>query len=138
MSAALAGAIDANGRLVVTGFTATITRTTGAFLVARFDANGGLDTTFGQGGGTVFAMGSAVAETGQAIFLDAQGRIVVAGAAPGGGGGVARLLASGALDTSFGTGGKTLLGDPSTSFQAVTLDAAGRITLAGTLGPSAR
>ena len=138
VSGALGAAIDASGRLVVTGFSSTFSRLAQGFLVARFDANGTPDSTFGQGGGAIFTLGSAVAEFGRAVALDAQGRIVVAGSAATSGGGIARLLATGALDPAFGAGGKTLLGESFTQFNALALDGAGRVVLAGTHGNPGR
>ncbi len=73
--------------------------------VARFDATGKLDATYGRGG--VVQIGQRRA-FGEAIAVDAQGKVVVAGYFYGKGGTnfiVARLSPHGTLDASFGTAG---------------------------------
>ncbi len=115
-------ALQADGRILVAG-QATIGSTTGG-IVVRYDAAGDLDTTFGSGSGYV------VPKTGSAEFVavDGEGRIVVAGGAFA----VARLLSSGASDTSFSDDGwnSVRIGTPN-GVRAGALQAAGRILLAG-------
>jgi uncharacterized delta-60 repeat protein len=115
-------AIQPDGRIVVVGFTRVGTQDD--FGLARFNANGSPDVTFGTNGkvSTDFA-GSA--DRAWAVLVQTDGRLVVAGHAvtpsPTGGGNdfaVARYTAAGALDTTFGVGGK------------VTTDIAGRTDLA--------
>ncbi|WP_309571369.1 hypothetical protein, partial [Deinococcus sp.] len=76
------------------------------FQVARYTAAGVLDTTFGTGGrvNTVFP-GSSGATS---VQVDAQQRLVVGGQEQMNTA-VVRLTENGALDSSFGSGGKTVL-----------------------------
>ena len=81
--------------------------------VARFNANGTLDTTFGTNGYTVVNFGSTFPFISR-VAIDPAGRIVVAGDAQFSSNGpsqmaVARLTSSGTLDTTFGSGGSTVI-----------------------------
>ena len=85
------------------------------FVVARFDTAGALDPLFGSGGVAVVDFGGA-AESAQSIALQDDGKIVVAGYSESLPGGellrdfaVTRLLANGALDPVFGSGGRTVI-----------------------------
>jgi uncharacterized delta-60 repeat protein len=78
--------------------------------LARYNANGTLDTTFGSGGEVVTSFGSP-SELGS-LLLQPDGKLLVAGntgASPTGGltslWELARYNASGSLDSSFGSGG---------------------------------
>lgn len=104
---AAAVTIQDDGKIVVAGSTASGFGTAD-FAVARYDANGRLDPGFGTGGivrtdfdGDDIAIGVAV---------QADGKVVAAGRSiPPAGGAVlalARYHADGALDASFGIGGK--------------------------------
>jgi uncharacterized delta-60 repeat protein len=79
------------------------------FIMARYDADGSLDESFGDGGMvTTDIAGGADAAFGAAVLGD--GRIVVVGSARVAGNddfAVVRYLSNGILDTSFGTQGKT-------------------------------
>jgi len=79
------------------------------FIVARYNTDGSLDTSFGTGGFTTTDFGFHYnAANGVAMMGD---RIVAAGYAQGPTHldfAVARYTSSGALDTSFGSGGKVL------------------------------
>jgi uncharacterized delta-60 repeat protein len=93
--------------------------------VARFNANGTLDTTFGTGGVVNTELFTATGvndeEYPTGILVQPNGKIVVGGIASQdldnrgsklmGGGAVLRYNANGTLDTSFGTGGKVLAGN---------------------------
>ena len=76
------------------------------FALARFDADGTLDGTFGIGGKVLTAFpGSAIAN---GLVRLSDGRLIAGGMASGAGGSdfaLARYLADGTLDSSFGTGG---------------------------------
>jgi uncharacterized delta-60 repeat protein len=107
-----------------------------SFAVARFTANGTLDTSFGTGGQTsveFFAPPMQGAqEFARAVLVQPDGKILVAGSARQGQirfapiqGALARFNANGTLDTSFGTGGKIL--SSSGGITALGLDAAGNI-----------
>ncbi len=73
------------------------------FAVARYNANGSLDTTFGNKGKVTTAFSGNA--QGDSMVVDGSGRILVAGTTSGGLT-LVRYTANGALDTSFGSGGK--------------------------------
>lgn len=96
----------ADGKIVVAGDDTVIED----FRLARYNANGSLDASFGSGGTltTDIAGGSEVARN---IVLQPNGAIVVSGDPFGSnsGTGVARYTANGGPDGSFGVGGKLTL-----------------------------
>jgi uncharacterized delta-60 repeat protein len=109
-------------------------------LVARFNRGGGLDKSFSGGGIFLGPAGTA----GRAVAIQSDGKIVVAGArlGPGGGGDrgmlVMRLRRSGHRDRSFsGNGTVTLLAGRSGDARAVAIHR-GKVVVAGsaTLGSS--
>jgi uncharacterized delta-60 repeat protein len=99
--------VQSDGKIVATGWIA------GAFLVARFDANGALDPSFGGGDGyTVTNFGSSGwGGAAISVALQTDGRIVIAGEwlpqeySFNSEWAVARLEPNGAPDKSFGTNG---------------------------------
>jgi uncharacterized delta-60 repeat protein len=108
------------------------------FAVARFNANGTLDTSFGSGGQAsveFFAPPMQGAqEFARAVLVQPDGKILVAGSARQGQirfapiqGALARFNANGTLDTSFGTGGTVLSNSLPNGITALGLDAAGNI-----------
>lgn len=129
-ASALALAIDAKGRAVVAGSSAS------SIAVARFTTAGRLDRSFGQGGLVLTSFPGR--EVGaQAIAVLAGGRIVVAGGGQrsdgtGGGFALARYLPSGQLDPSFSSDGLvvTTLGEEAGA-QGVLIASHGRIVAAG-------
>jgi uncharacterized delta-60 repeat protein len=140
-------AIDAQGRVVLAG-SATTTHNGGGmdFAVGRLNANGWFDTTFGLRGRQYFTFSDMLgvsASSANAVAIDKQGRIVLAGTAQadaGHGGGsdfaVARLNASGWFDTTFGWGGRQYvtfdnLGGRYDYASAVALDWQGNVVIAG-------
>jgi len=82
------------------------------FAVAKFHADGSVDTGFGIGGKRVIAFdyGGDNNESANSLALDSQGRILVGGQVNVGPSNsdfiVVRLLADGSLDPSFGTAGR--------------------------------
>jgi uncharacterized delta-60 repeat protein len=81
------------------------------FILARFNANGSLDLTFGTGGFTMVAFGDQIAEA-NAVVLQPDGKIIVAGNSGAGFASelndfaIARFNADGSVDQNFGSGGK--------------------------------
>src|SRR5690242_9563670 len=109
-----------------------------SFAVARFTANGTLDTSFGTGGRAsveFFAPPMQGAqEFARAVLVQPDGKLLVAGSARQGQirfapiqGALARFNADGTLDTSFGTGGKVLSSSLPNGITALGLEAAGNI-----------
>jgi uncharacterized delta-60 repeat protein len=114
-----------NGKILLGGFSGP---EGGDIKVARLNANGLLDKTFGTGG--IAAVDFGGTEFGEAMARQADGRILVAGRADPGGAIVARLRATGALDPDFGAGGRvTMPGGGSAS--AVLVQPDRRIVVAG-------
>src|SRR5205085_11679112 len=104
--------LQPDGKLVVAGFSNDLTL--GAVgVVARYNQDGSLDTSFGVNGKQTVGGFSLL----ESLALDSQGRVILIGESFEGstfGIVVARLDADGSLDSSFGTGGKlTLVSDPS-------------------------
>lgn len=129
-------AVDVGGgRVVVAGYA------TGAgggdFIVQRVNSDGGLDPTSGPGGQTVVDFFGAT-DAALAVALDPAGNIVVGGISiPAGGklrAAVTRLTSDGAVDATFGAGGRVLLPVAGSDLTAghVLPDAAG-VVVAGTL-----
>ncbi|HEY7642363.1 MAG TPA: delta-60 repeat domain-containing protein [Steroidobacteraceae bacterium] len=108
------------------------------FAVARYNADGSLDTTFDGDGKltTDFAGGSDVA---LAAALQADGKLLVAGEAGNGNDSdiaVARYNSDGSLDASFGSAGKVrldLTGADEVA-QSIAVQADGKIVVAGYIG----
>jgi uncharacterized delta-60 repeat protein len=131
-------AIQPDGKIVVAGYT-----TTGGddseFALARYTVNGTLDRAFGTGGKVTTAFGSAGAK---AVALQPDGKIVAAGQVlvnrPDFDFALARFDANGALDQTFGSGGKvtTTFGSTADFVDAVALQPDGRIVAAGSTGTS--
>jgi uncharacterized delta-60 repeat protein len=135
--------LDGSGRIVVS---ASYDYSPGApgqnssdFLVARFNANGSLDTTFGaaHSGWVKTDIQSGSTDLAYALALQSDGKIVVGGsAAPQTGGeipAVVRYNPDGSLDSTFGQGGVTLIdADPNQSeVRAAVVQPDGKILLAG-------
>jgi uncharacterized delta-60 repeat protein len=117
-------AIQPNGAIVVGGGTApsnsTLPGANQGFGLARFTANGALDTTFGANGLVDTPVGPRTANPGS-LLLQPNGQIVMAGLEGGNGEkptnpnnipnmvALARYNANGSLDTTFGNDGVVLL-----------------------------
>ena len=107
---ALAVAIQRDGKIVVAGDARTPSPgSRAAIALVRYDSNGRIDPTFGNGGfvfGPTFLFGRAFA-----VAIDGDDRIVVAGDTPKDGNTdfgdfiVARFNANGGIDSSFGEAG---------------------------------
>ena len=144
-------AIQSDGKIVVAG-QAVVGRTANNlfnfdFAVARYNADGSLDTSFGAGG-KVTTDFNGQTDRAFAVAIQGDGKIVVVGSAgfssPTGGGtdfAVARYNPNGTLDTSFGSGGKVTsdIGGATDIARNVVLQGNGAILVSGqlTLGSSA-
>lgn len=115
------------------------------FFVGRFNEDGSLDTTFADGGRKIIGFGSDD-DYAHDLLIDPQGRIVIAGWTNYDPGflsseraaiAIARLLPSGAFDTSFGGDG-TVIADAAPSFysaaNAIAVDRNGRLVIAADVG----
>ncbi len=124
--------VQADGKIVVAGETSNV----GGTSLARYTTDGTLDPTFGGGTGTV----STPLAFANALSLQADGKIVVAGSASGGATStdfaLARYNTDGTLDTTFGGGTGTVItpvgaGNSSDQANALSLQADGKIVVAG-------
>ncbi|HLG69957.1 MAG TPA: hypothetical protein VK009_05975 [Chloroflexota bacterium] len=114
--------LQSDGKLVVSGRGA----------LARYTADGQLDSTFGTGGR------ATAASAGVAVLLQPDGKILTAGAASlvGDDFVLARYLADGTPDSTFGTGGTvtTDLGSSNDIANALVLQPDGNLVAAGASG----
>lgn len=129
-------ATDSQGRIVCTG---EVYNGAGYdFLAARFTNMGTADTTFSAPNGWVSSItGGGANAFGYASLIQPDGKILVAGSAPGVGQDFAfmRYGDSGTLDATFGNAGKVLLDvGPSDRVYRVALDAQKRIVFVGHTG----
>ncbi|WP_224368117.1 hypothetical protein [Hyalangium versicolor] len=107
-SQAFAVALQTDGKILVAG-----TADGGAsgidFALVRYNADGSLDTSFGNGGKVTTAFGNG-ADSAYALLLQSDGKILLGGDTDAGATGLdfalARYNSNGSLDTGFGTGGK--------------------------------
>lgn len=145
---ALSAVLDASGRIVVAGFARS---GPGAarndFALARYLADGTLDISFNSGGarpGVVIIDFAGDRDQFNDVTIDPSGRIVAVGSARPAPGArsdfaIARFLADGTLDSSFGPGGPIpgivitpmTTGDNPDAAITMALDAAGRIVAGG-------
>ncbi|HET9495272.1 MAG TPA: S-layer homology domain-containing protein, partial [Chloroflexia bacterium] len=128
-------AVQADGKIVAAGGFGTLS-TGYDFGLVRYLANGDLDAGFGSGGLANFTfLGGTAEEIANGIALQADGKIVVAGYAPGVGRdfALARLHPNGSLDTSFSGDGKltTNFAGADDAAGGVAVQPDGRIVAAG-------
>ncbi len=130
---AYAIAIDSACKIVVAGYSYNGTND---FALARYNVDGSLDTTFGTSGKLTIAIGSND-DVAQAIAIDSNGKIVVAGYSSNGSNfdfALARYNPNGTLDTTFDSDGKltTPIGTTTADVAfAMAIDSAGKIVVAG-------
>jgi len=123
-------AIQSDGKIVVAGMSSQ------DIAVVRYNPDGSLDTTFNGTGKVTTAIGLAE-DRGEAVAIQTDGKIVVAGSTDIGGLerdiAVVRISGAGALDLDFGTGGKvvTSIDEWSDGGTAIAIQADGKILVAG-------
>ncbi|MBE2283891.1 MAG: cadherin-like beta sandwich domain-containing protein [Prosthecobacter sp.] len=130
--------VQSDGRILVAGFTnsGSGSGTFEDFALIRFNVNGTLDASFGNGGKVVTDIGNS-SNYGNAAALQRDGKILVVGSAYTGGSNydiaVARYNADGSLDTTFGVGGKvtTAIGTGDDEGTCVAVQNDGKIVVAG-------
>ena len=126
--------IQSDGKLVVAG----LDRTAGVADVAvvRYNTDGSLDGTFGSGGTVTTAIGSGD-EGAQAVAIQHDGKILVAGGSHNGSNSdfaLVRYESDGSLDTDFGSGGKVThpVGSGDDTAWDLCIQPDGRIIVVGT------
>ena len=127
-------AVGRDGRLVMAGLGSNQ-----SLAVARFNADGSLDSSFNSGGRVTTLVNGPVLNTGTGVALQADGKVLVTATALNSGNNdvaLVRLNVDGSLDTTFnGTGGVTTdLGGTSDRAQAVAVQKDGRIVVGGRSG----
>ncbi|MDO8413860.1 MAG: delta-60 repeat domain-containing protein [Gallionellaceae bacterium] len=140
-------AIQADGKIVAAGYASTGTGNSTNFAVARYLANGALDTSFGVGGkvSTPIFNSNNFSNVGDMV-IQADGKIILAGyvtvgsSADAGGSSIwnqdfalVRYNTDGSLDSAFGSGGivTTSLSPNEDVIQYIELQADGRIVVTG-------
>lgn len=133
-------AVQTDGRILTANFSAF---SNGNFGVARYNADGSPDTSFGTAGNGTTITDFGNNDRAYDVALQTDGKVVVVGHTDNGGAlsqfAVARYTTSGALDTSFGLNGRqtnTIDGLPQGEAFAVAIQANGKILAAGRSGPS--
>jgi uncharacterized delta-60 repeat protein len=135
-------AIQPDGKIVVAG-NSVQSGTGDDFAVARLNAGGGLDTSFGDGGRRSFGFANGTGyDFGSGVAIQPDGKIVVAGYSEQSGTGfdfaVARLRPGGGLDQSFAGDGRRSFGfanGAGADFgSGVAIQPDGRIVVAGGAG----
>ena len=129
---AMATALQPDGKILAAGY--AVVGSYYDFALARFNADGTLDTTFGTGGKVTTSF-SAYNDYAYAIALQPDGKIVVAGAAGGSTSDIAlaRYNANGSLDSTFDGDGKltTAIGSGNDCAYALALQPDGKIVVVG-------
>jgi uncharacterized delta-60 repeat protein len=145
-------ALQSDGKILVTGWAIANTRplTDYAFATVRFNTNGSLDATFGNGGIVITniksATGNAAGEDrASSVAVQADNKIVVAGFSQQGGNiytenfALVRYTTNGTLDSTFGSGGISItpnFGDGQDLANGLAIQSDGRIVVAGQVIPS--
>ncbi len=129
---ATAVAIQTDGKIVVASTWSHV------FYVLRYDSAGLLDPTFGNGGMVRIPFNKTSDGAAEALAIQSDGKIIVAGYSTLKGNtvgfAIARLAPNGSLDTSFGIGGKVLFGfqnNVSAVARAITIQANGYVVVSG-------
>jgi uncharacterized delta-60 repeat protein len=135
-------ALQADGKIVLAGNKIDSATHSYEFCVARFNANGTADTTFGTGGQVATHVGGDDWTGG--VTIDSSGRILIAGYDEGdftNGYYLLRYTPNGALDAGFGSVGVATLANPAGwrivsgyMVVGVAVQANGQIVVGGNLG----
>jgi uncharacterized delta-60 repeat protein len=128
-------AVQTDGKIVVLGDNGG-----GYAALARYNANGTLDTTFGNGGKIVTTIYTNDLPTNNSLLIQPDGKIVITGptkdpASGYGGFMAARFNANGTADSTFGNGGEVIThvaGSTADGPSSVALQADGKIVVNGT------
>ena len=127
-------AIQGDGKIVAAGSSGS------DFALARYNTDGSLDTTFGVGGRVFTDFPTGLGGVGNAVVIQTDGKIVVAGVATDPNNAfssvfaLARYNGDGSLDTSFDTDGLVTTAFPGASVgaNAIVIQPDGKLVVAGT------
>lgn len=122
-------AVQPDGKVVLVGGTFT------DFILARFNADGTVDTTFDGDGKVTTRIVSGQQQEALAVVVQPDGKIVAAGySGPPGAGpasiALVRYMPDGSLDTGFGSQGKVVSGVAGEAY-AITIQPDGKLLVAG-------
>lgn len=142
-----ATAIQPDGKIVLAGRNGVNVPAVGGnseIALARYDANGTLDATFGTGGKVVVSVvPPPQVNLARGIAIQTDGKLVVAGmAGPNeqtANAVLIRFNSNGSLDTAFGTGGivqLNVIAGAGNGFRAVVIQPNGKIVAVGAAGPN--
>jgi uncharacterized delta-60 repeat protein len=132
MDEALAVAVQADGKIVAAGHSLNLNGggDPSDWAVARHNADGTLDPSFGTGGKVAIDLqGTGASDQVRALAMQGDGKIV-AGGSSSDDFALTRFLPDGALDPSFGVGGVAIT-DLSGNLNAIAMQADGKIVAAG-------
>lgn len=135
-------AITGDGKIIAVGPAQTATGQSVNFALARFNTNGSIDTSFGQGGKSSQEVPQSnfsytADDIPSDVALLADGKILLSGVMNGRVG-LMRFAANGQIDTSFGTGGYVIATKTSFAETGLRMDVAadGRVVVAGYADPT--
>ncbi len=135
---AFALSIQTDGRIVASGFSIPGVGKTADFAIARYNPDGSLDTTFGNGGGVLTDFNNHSDDVSFAIAIQTDGKIVAAGFSDTGSGSatdfaIARYNTDGSPDTTFDNDGKVItdFGGDDDEANGVAIQSDGKIVAAG-------
>ena len=134
---ASAVALQPDGKIVTAGYRFVGNEAQGAdMLIVRYNRNGKLDKTFGNGGSVITDFG--LTDIARAVVIQPDGKILVAGDTSSlfsvfGEFALARYNSDGSLDPSFGNGGTVVsfFGDQGCAANAMALQSDGKIVVVG-------
>jgi len=133
---ARSAALQPDGGIVAAGFATSQNGGVQSFAVARYNSNGVLDTGFGTNGMTQIDFGNCC-QSATKVLLQPNGKIITVGGSTGESAEddflLARLTATGALDPTFGVGGKvrTSFGDLNGGANGAAFQADGKVVAVG-------
>jgi uncharacterized delta-60 repeat protein len=128
---------DPNAGKIVVVTRLVVTNQGGAAVVARYNSNGSLDTSFGGGAGYKLLTNL---DTVPSVAIQSNGDIIVAAinhpSNPAGTIGLDCLNSDGSFNTTFGSGGIAVVSSPNVGYdtQNVTIQSDGKIVVAGIYG----
>lgn len=131
-------ALQPDGKIVVAG-RSVAPGTPAAFALARYNADGSLDASFGTGGKVTTTFPDSIGDGAYSVAIQPDGRIVAGGGTRDAGSldafALARYNGDGTLDPSFGTGGlvKLSIDGRESEARAIALQPDGRIVAVGSV-----
>ncbi len=129
-------AIQADGKIVVAGYSYDDIPGNSSFAVVRYNANGSLDTSFNGTGIVRTSVGGHSRSSAHSVAIQTDDKLIAAGGSWNGSNydfALVRYNTNGSLDTSFGGTGKVIIpvGNSYDSANSVAIQADGRIVAAG-------